>query len=165
MQQLGFNYRMTDFQCALGRSQMAKLDAFLSRRREIAALYGELLADVPGLTLPAVRDHVDHAWHIYPVRVSDPAEAPAEAGVPAGDARCRRAVFDRLRDRGILAQVHYIPVHLHPYYRRRFGTGPGDLPVAEAYYAGALTLPLFPKMTDADVERVAGTLRECLDGV
>jgi perosamine synthetase len=165
MQELGFNYRITDFQCALGRSQMAKLDGFLARRREIAALYGELLADVPGLTLPAVRDRVDHAWHIYPVRVSDPAGAPTGVGVPAGDAKRRRAVFDRLRDRGILTQVHYIPVHLHPYYRRLLGTGPGDFPVAEAYYAGALTLPLFPKMTDADVERVAGTLGECLDDV
>lgn len=166
MQELGFNYRITDFQCALGRSQLAKLDWFSARRREIAVRYAVLLAGVPGLTLPTARDYVEHAWHIYPVRVSAPGAAPPSAGgIPPSDPTRRRAVFDALHERGVLAQVHYIPVHLHPYYRRRFGTGPGDFPVAEAYYAGALTLPLFPKMTDADVERVAGTLGECLDGV
>ncbi len=142
MQDLGYNYRLTDFQCALGLSQLARLPAWLARRREIAAAYTSTLSRFSWVRPVAVRPDVEHAWHLYPVRV----------------ARGRSEVFAALRQAGIGVNVHYVPVHLHPYYRRRFGTGPGLCPVAEAAYQELLSLPIFPAMTDADVERVLETL-------
>jgi perosamine synthetase len=140
MQDLGYNYRLSDFQCALGLSQLTRLPARLARRREIAAAYDRALANVPWVRPVAVRAGVEHAWHLYPVRV-------------AGD---RDEVFGELRAAGIGVNVHYIPVHLHPYYRRQFGTGPGLCPAAEAAYAELLSLPIFPAMTDDEVATVAG---------
>lgn len=148
MQELGYNYRITDIQCALGSSQLDKADAFLARRREIAAAYAELLADVPGLRLPAERDYVSSSWHIHVVELEDPSR--------------RKAVFEDLLAAGLGVQVHYLPVHLHPYYARRFGHRLGDLPVAESYYRRAITIPLFPSMTDEEVEAVAAKVREAL---
>ncbi len=143
MQELGFNHRLNDMQAALGASQLTRLDAFIARRRAIAAHYLQALADVGGLTLPTVRPGVISGWHLFVVRV-----APA----------LRRGFFDRLRTLGLGVQVHYIPVHLQPYYRR-FGLGPGDFPVAEAFYAGAVSLPIFPRMTDEQVESVVDRVR------
>ncbi|HEY4347350.1 MAG TPA: UDP-4-amino-4,6-dideoxy-N-acetyl-beta-L-altrosamine transaminase, partial [Gaiellaceae bacterium] len=115
MTELGFNYRLTDFQCALGTSQLRKLPGFVERRRELAAQYDAALASAPGVEPLATRPGVDHAYHLYVVRV---------------DRRDR--VFRLLRDAGIGANVHYVPVHLHPFYRERFGTGVGLCPSAEA---------------------------------
>ncbi len=143
MTELGCNYRLTDFQCALGLSQLHKLETWLVRRREIAGQYDRAFADVAGVRPLAVREDVAHARHLYVVRL-DQAWPPVD----------RAAVFEALRARGIGVGVHYIPVHLHPFYRRRFGTGPGMCPVAEAAYEEILSLPVFPAMTDADVSRV-----------
>lgn len=150
LQELGFNYRITDIQCALGLSQLGKLDQFLARRAEIAALYRRLLGGVDGLTLPCERDYVRHAWHIFPVRLTDT------------DTAKRKRIFERLRGQGIGVQVHYIPVHLQPLYRQRFSHAPGDFPNAERYYAETVTIPLFPKMRDEDAERVADALANAL---
>jgi perosamine synthetase len=147
MQELGFNYRLTDFACALGMSQLSRLDAFVARRREIVARYREAFAGMSNLELPTEREGCLSSWHIFPVRVPAPARA---------------RIFAALRDAGIGVNVHYIPVHLHPYYRRAFGHRPGEFPVAEAYYAGAITLPLFPRMTDDEVALVAGAVGEAL---
>jgi perosamine synthetase len=141
MVELGFNYRLTDFQCALGQSQLRKLPAFIERRQEIARLYDAAFARVPGIGRLAVRPDVSHAYHLYVVRVAD-----------------RDRVYGLLRDAGIGANVHYIPVHLHPYYRERFGTGEGLCPVAEAAYAEILSLPVFPQMCDEDVTFVVEAL-------
>lgn len=150
MQELGFNHRLNDMQAALGASQLRRLDAFIARRRAIAAHYLQALAEVPGLTLPTVRPGAESGWHLFVVRVA---------------AELRRAFFDRLRALDLGVQVHYIPVHLQPYYRR-FGLGPGDFPIAEAFYAGAVSLPIFPRMTDGQVEsvvdRVGQAARELL---
>lgn len=143
MQELGFNHRLNDMQAALGASQLTRLDVFMARRRAIAAHYLQALADVPGLTLPTVRPGVESGWHLFVVRVA---------------AAVRRAFFERLRDLGLGVQVHYIPVHLQPYYRR-FGLAPGDFPIAEAFYAGAVSLPIFPRMSDAEVESVVDRVR------
>lgn len=140
---LGFNYRLTDIQAALGLSQFAKLAQFLEQRRQQAARYRLLLADLP-LSLPPEDDM--SAWHLYVVRV---------------DAARRRAVFDGLRAAGIQANVHYQPVHLQPDYRP-FGFKEGDFPAAESYAQEALTLPLFPAMTMAEQDFVAATLRSLL---
>lgn len=149
MELLGFNYRLTDIQCALGFSQLKKLDAFISRRRAIARSYTEALKDIDGLELPTVRPYVEPAWHLYVVRVPE--------------ARFRSPFFRRLRQLGVGVQVHYIPVYWHPYYHD-LGFRRGLCPRAEDFYARAVTLPIFPKMTDADVafviDRVTQAARE-----
>ena len=140
MATLGFNYRLTDIACALGLSQLPRLSANLARRRAIAARYGKALATVPSLTLPIVAADVTSAWHLYPVRV---------------DASIDRAeVFNALRAEGLGVNVHYIPVHLHPYYRSRFGYRGGEFPIAETASGRLISLPMFHGMTDEDVDDV-----------
>lgn len=146
MQELGWNYRMTDVAAALGLSQLGRLDAALDRRREIVAAYHEAFAGLDWLTSPGLRTAADAAttsWHLHVVEIDF-----------AGLGLSRTAVMETLREADVGTQVHYIPVHLQPWYRETFGYGPGKCPVAEAYYERALTLPLFPAMTDADVECV-----------
>lgn len=142
--ELGFNYRMTDIQAALGATQLAKLDEFIARRREIADFYDHALADLPGLALPARQPGACSSWHLYVVRTPR-----------------RDAVFARLRAAGIGVQVHYTPVHCQPYYRR-LGFAPGQFPTAEAHGAEALTLPLFPALSGADQSRVVEAVRQAL---
>ncbi len=142
--ELGYNYRMTDMQAALGLSQMSRLESFAKRRRELADLYDEKLACLPVKALARDTRGIS-GWHLYMIRV---------------DAGKRRAVFESLRAQGIGVNVHYIPVHLQPDYER-LGFRAGHCPEAERYYAEAITLPLFPAMTDADVSRVADALSRC----
>jgi perosamine synthetase len=149
---LGFNYRITDLQCALGSSQLRKLDGWLTRRRSLAARYRTALAAVPGVAVPSIRPDVEHAWHIFVVRLTEAAGAT------------RDEVVARLRAAGIGATVHYPLVHLHPYYRKTFGYGEGLCPVAERIQPRLLTLPLFPAMSDGDVDRVVDALRRALGG-
>jgi perosamine synthetase len=139
MEELGYNYRLSDVQCALGTSQLRKLPGWIARRREIAAAYAAALPWKP----LAVRPDVSHAWHLYVVQIP-------------GD---RAAAFRALRNAGIGVNVHYVPVHLHPFYRRRFGTGPGLCPVAEQAYDRLLSLPMYPSMRDSDVEAVIAAVR------
>ncbi|BAH77519.1 UDP-4-amino-4,6-dideoxy-N-acetyl-beta-L-altrosamine transaminase [Solidesulfovibrio magneticus] len=144
MTMLGFNYRLSDMACALGESQLARLPGWLETRRELAGLYDRLLAGTPARPLETAADR-EHARHLYVVRVPR-----------------RDAVFRAMRAQGIGVNVHYLPVHLHPYYRERFGLGPGLCPVAEAAAEEILTLPLFPAMTPDDVRRVADALARAL---
>ncbi len=140
MTTLVFNYRLTDIACALGLAQLPRLSANLARRRAIAVRYGKALATVPSLTLPIVAADVTSAWHLYPVRV---------------DASIDRAeVFNALRAEGLGVNVHYIPVHLHPYYRSRFGYRGGEFPIAETASGRLISLPMFHGMTDEDVDDV-----------
>ena len=145
---LGFNYRLTDVHAALGLSQLNRLPKFIERRREIAAHYLESLSALGGLRLPRVRGGVGPGWHLFAVRVKDPAD--------------RRGLFDRLRAAGLGVQVHYIPVYWHPFYER-LGYVRGACPVAEGFYAAVISLPVFPRMTDEDaqavVERVIDAIR------
>jgi perosamine synthetase len=150
MQELGFNYRITDIQCALGLSQLERLDAWVERRNEVAERYRDLLADEQRVELPPAAGEGDlHGYHLFVIRVREGAEK-------------RLRVFSGLRDAGIGVQVHYIPVYRMPYYRDTLGYPQDDWPATEEYYAGAISLPIFPAMTDGDVERVAGELRELL---
>jgi UDP-4-amino-4,6-dideoxy-N-acetyl-beta-L-altrosamine transaminase len=145
--ELGFNYRMTDMQAALGASQMTKLEAFAARRREIADLYDRELAGLP--LRPLARDPRGiSGWHLYMIRLN-----LKEIGVS------RREVFDSLRAQGLGVNVHYIPVHLQPDYQK-LGFSAGMYPEAERYYEEAITLPMFPAMTDADVRRVREALAQ-----
>lgn len=143
MQDLGYNYRITDIQAALGISQLAKLPNSLKRRRKIAAYYDEHFAGTQVRPLH-VRNNVEHAYHLYVVRVAN-----------------RDEVFTGLREAGILAQVHYIPVHLHPYYQSNLGTAKGDCPVAEAAYEEIISIPMFPDLTDDELDYVVKKVLEC----
>ncbi|WP_114394013.1 UDP-4-amino-4,6-dideoxy-N-acetyl-beta-L-altrosamine transaminase [Oleisolibacter albus] len=144
----GFNYRATDIQCALGLSQLAKIDRFLARRQALVDLYDRLLAPLAPVVAPIRRiPGCRPGWHLYVVHIDF-----AALGLD------RDAVMRRLRTAGIGTQVHYLPVHRQPYYRQRY---PGTvLPGADAYYARCLSLPLFPAMTDGDAERVAAALAD-----
>jgi dTDP-4-amino-4,6-dideoxygalactose transaminase len=142
---LGYNYRMTELQAALGLSQLARLDAFVARRRELAARYDRMLGNLP-LQRPAPAADVDSAWHLYVVRVA---------------AGRHLQVFSALRADGIGVNLHYIPVHTQPYYRA-MGFAPGQFPQAEAYYAEAISIPLYAGLTDADQDRVGAALRRAL---
>lgn len=151
MQELGYNYRLTDLQCALGLSQLDRLDVSLARRREIVAAYNAAFAGFAWLRAPGLRTPADAAttsWHLYTVQIDFPA-----LGKP------RTQVMTELREVGVGTQVHYIPVHLQPWYRRTYGYGPGKCPVAEAVYERTLSLPLFPAMADADVAHVVQSVK------
>lgn len=146
---LGYNYRLTDIQAALGSSQMARLDAFVARRAALAERYRELLAGLP-LQLPCEASDSRSAWHLFVVRLDT-----EKIG------KSRREVFDALRAAGIGVNVHYIPVHTQPHYRR-LGFRPGDFPEAEAYYREAISLPLYPTLSEEQQDYVVEKLRETL---
>ena len=145
--ELGFNYRMTDIQAALGASQLGRLDQFIARRRALVQRYSQLLAGLP-IRLPIERAGRKSAWHLYAINL--------EGG------KSRRAVYDAMRAHGVAVNVHYLPVYLLPYYRA-LGFREGHCPAAEAYYQAALTLPLFPALADAEQDKVAYALRQALD--
>lgn len=145
--ELGFNYRMTDIQAALGLSQLSRLDAFVARRQQLAEFYRQNLAGLPVTWQNQPRDCYS-ALHLFVIRL------------PLGDWRkSHREVFCRLRDAGIGVNLHYIPVHLQPYYQQR-GFKQGDFPQAERYYVEALTLPLYPDLSESQQMRVVAALRD-----
>jgi len=140
---LGLNYRLPDVLCALGLSQLRKLGAFLARRGEIARRYNAALAGVAGLEVPHVEPHVEPGWHLYVIRVIE--------------ARRREALFESLRHEGLGVQLHYTPAHLHPLFED-LGYRAGSCPRAEGFAARAVSIPIFPRMTDDDVARVIDTV-------
>jgi UDP-4-amino-4,6-dideoxy-N-acetyl-beta-L-altrosamine transaminase len=141
MQSVGFNYRMTDIQAALGLSQMNKLEGFVKRRREIADLYNDLFEDNPHFDIPVEKDYAFSSYHLYPVRLK------------GGYENKKQAVFSALREKGLGVQVHYIPVYLQPYYRE-LGYMEGICPEAEMFYRKELSIPLYPGMGQKDSDRV-----------
>jgi len=148
MVDLGYNYRMTDLQAALGISQMKKLKRFIERRRELAALYTELLKDVKGVTIPYQSSHSQSGWHLYSIQLDEQAIG-----------KSRKQIFEQMRASNIGVHVHYIPVYWFPYYEQ-LGYMKGICPVAEKWYEGALTLPLYPKMSEQDVHDVVNRLKQ-----
>ena len=145
MQFLGFNYRITDIQCALGLNQMKRLDAFVKTRRKIAAFYKECFKDIKDIECLTERKYAKSSWHIFPVRIK----------------RKRDMVFDGLRRRGIGANLHYIPIYLHPYYRD-LGYKKGICPKAEEYYSQTITLPLYTAMLNSQAKTVVKTVKDLL---
>ncbi|AIQ71330.1 UDP-4-amino-4,6-dideoxy-N-acetyl-beta-L-altrosamine transaminase [Paenibacillus graminis] len=146
MQELGYNYRMTDLQAALGVSQMDKLDDFIARRREIVSMYNERLSNIPGVIIPIQHPKAESSWHLYVIRIE-----------PTCSQGSRREWFEALRAEGIGVNVHYIPVYLQPFYKK-MGYQPGLCENAEHYYETAITLPLFPKMSNSDVDDVVAAI-------
>lgn len=154
MQTLGYNYRITDIQCALGVSQLERLDNFLHRRREIVAKYNQAFANHEFITTPSLRNAADEnitSWHLYTVQIDF-----NKLG------RTRTDVMTSLREKGIGTQVLYIPVHLQPWYRKTFGYRAGKCPIAEDIYRRLLSLPLYPGMTDDDVLTVVECVNKTL---
>jgi dTDP-4-amino-4,6-dideoxygalactose transaminase len=142
---LGYNYRMTELQAALGINQLRSIEDFIARRQEVRERYDAELAGLP-LVLPPADEDGRSALHLYPVQL------------PVGQEHSRAKVFDGLRHRGIGVNVHYIPIHTQPYYRA-LGFQPGDFPLAESYYARALSLPMHAGLTDDEVGRVIAAVR------
>ncbi|MDP4269560.1 MAG: UDP-4-amino-4,6-dideoxy-N-acetyl-beta-L-altrosamine transaminase [Bacteroidota bacterium] len=135
MQELGYNYRITDFQAALGVSQLSRADEGLAKRNQIAEKYDKALVGLP-IKTPKIAEHIYHAFHLYVIQVPD-----------------RLALYNYLRENGIFAQVHYIPVHLMPFYKKQ-GWKKGDFPVMENYYEHCLSLPMFPSLKEEDQDYV-----------
>jgi len=148
MQELGYNYRITDFQCRLGISQLKKLDKFIKRRKKIVKRYNEAFKDIEGIIIPYEKPEVKSAWHIYVIRL----KLDKLRGT-------REEIFEALRRENIGVQVHYIPIYYHPYYQK-LGYEKGLCPRSEKYYKEAITLPLFPKMSDKDVEKVINAVKK-----
>ncbi len=142
MQELGFNYRLTDFQAALANSQLKRLDKNISIRRSIAEKYNDAFSDIEGIRTPEVAPDYFHAYHLYVIEIED-----------------RKGLYDYLVENRIFVQVHYIPVHLQPYYKK-LGWKKGDLPLAEAYYKKCLSLPVYPGLSSKDQEFVIGKVKE-----
>ena len=154
MLDLGFNYRITDIQCALGLSQLKRLDRFIKRRGEIATRYHRALnglRDWVALPFSPPAKSIRHAWHLFPIQLN-------LEKLRVGRAR----IFDALVGENIGVNVHHIPIHLHPYYRRTFGYREGNYPVAERFYQRAITLPLFPSMTSRDLDDVVQGVRKVI---
>jgi UDP-4-amino-4,6-dideoxy-N-acetyl-beta-L-altrosamine transaminase len=148
---LGANYRLTDIHAALALSQLTRIDNFLDRRREIVNAYNEAFASMNTISTPVERPGTLSAWHLYVVEVN--------AGMEK-----RRILFDQLRTNGLGVQIHYIPVHLQPYYRE-MGFSEGDFPVAENYASRAISLPIYPAMTNEDVAQVVKIIKTACDAL
>ena len=151
MVELGYNYRITDLQSALGLNQLRKLSQFLKRRHQIAAIYDETFAKEEWINPLVTKEDVFHAYHLYVVRVDF-----ESAGTSRSDA------FNQLRQKGIGVNVHYLPVYLHPYYQSKFGIQVGLCPIAESITRQILSLPIHPEMGEADAESVVRAVRESI---
>ena len=151
IENLGYNYRLTDFQSALGISQLKKADKFIKRRRQIVEKYNRAFEGIEEIIIPAEEKYAKSAWHIYVVQF-------VLERLKAG----RKEIFETLQKEGIGTQVHYLPVHLHPFYQKNFGYKLGDYPIAERYYERAITLPLYPKMSDKDINEVVKKVRKTI---
>ena len=150
MQLLGYNYRLTDIQCALGISQLKKLDKFIKRRREIVKIYKEAFKGNEFFDLPVEKNYAKSSWHLYPIRLKDKYKNK------------KKAIFHKMRKKGLGIQVHYIPVYWQLYYQQ-LGYKKGLCPNAEKYYEEAITLPLFPKMNNRDVEDVVNAVKKVVE--
>jgi len=139
----GFKYNMTDLEAALGLHQLRKLPAFNRRRRDLARRYDEAFRAHPAIEIPAWRDHTEHVYHLYPIRLRLERLSIDRAGF-----------IEELKAENIGTTVNFIPIHYHPYYRERLGLERGALPVAEAAYERLISLPIYPRMTDADADDV-----------
>lgn len=152
MHEVGFNYRITDFQCALGISQLKKLNKFIKKRREIAQYYDRFFDGRDEFITPCVSKKVKHAYHLYPLQIKFD-----ELNIKKKD------YYNRLKELGVVFQVHYIPVHLQPFYRKNFGFKPGDFPIAEKFYEREVSIPIYPTLTKTDLAKISRSIIKALD--
>ena len=149
MQELGFNYRITDFQSALGSSQLSKLDSFVERRNEIASYYKLQFDSDDRFIIPKVKPNTKHAYHLYPLQIKFDNLKISKI-----------EFFEKMKEKNIILQVHYIPVHLQPYYKDNFGFKEGDYPIAENFYKQEISIPMYPALEDDDLEYIVKTIKE-----
>jgi len=143
MHDVGYNYRITDFQCALGSSQLKKLDQFVQKRRKIANIYDKSFSIVDNLKIPKANNSAKHAYHLYPLQIDfDKLKIT------------KSEFFKKMKESGINLQVHYIPVHLQPFYQKNYGFNTGDYPLSESFYRNEVSLPIYPIISNDDIEMV-----------
>ena len=151
MHEVGFNYRITDFQCALGSSQVKKLDYFVEKRREIAKKYDEAFSCINNFTIPQTNSSIDHAYHIYSLQI-DFNELDLT----------KVKLFEKMKQSGIKLQVHYIPVHMQPFYQKNYGFNTGDFSVSENFYRNEVSLPIYPDLSTDDISSVVNNILEII---
>ena len=147
MHEVGFNYRITDFQCALGSSQVKKLDYFVEKRREIAKKYDEAFSCINNFTIPQTNSSIDHSYHIYSLQINF-----NELDLT------KVKLFEKIKQSGIKLQVHYIPVHLQPFYLKNYGFNTGDYPISESYYTNEVSLPIYPDLSTVEASLVVNNI-------
>lgn len=152
MHEVGFNYRITDFQCALGISQLKKLDFFVEKRRKIAKYYDDFFSKDDRFIIPHISENVKHAYHLYPLQIKFD-----ELKISKKD------FFLIMKEKNILLQVHYVPVHLQPFYRKNFGFKEGDFPVAEKFYRNEISIPIYPSLNEEDINYISQTIKHQLN--
>lgn len=152
MHEPGFNYRITDFQCALGLNQLKKLTGFLKKRRAIAKYYDKVFGRDERFIIPHVAQEARHAYHLYPLQIKFD-----ELKIS------KKTYFEKLKQKGIGCQVHYVPVHLQPFYRKNYRFKPNDFPVAEKFYERELSIPMYPSLTEKDLAYISKTIIETLN--
>ena len=143
MHEIGYNYRITDFQCALGSNQLDKLDRFVHERREISKRYNESFSAIDILTIPKINSSIKHSYHLYPLQIDFDKLS-----------LLKPQFFEKMKQAGINSQVHYVPVHLQPFYKKKYGFSTGDYPIAETFYNNTVSMPVYPSLNDADVYKV-----------
>ncbi|MFZ6032413.1 MAG: UDP-4-amino-4,6-dideoxy-N-acetyl-beta-L-altrosamine transaminase [Melioribacter sp.] len=154
MHDVGFNYRITDFQCALGISQLKKLDSFITERRKIAGYYDKFFENDDRFIIPKVNENSKHAYHLYSLQIKFD-----ELGIS------KKEFFDKMKEKNIFLQVHYIPVHLQPFYRKKFGFKEGDFPIAEIFYKREVSIPIYPGLNEEDLEYIIESIVGALDSM
>ncbi|MFZ5946553.1 MAG: UDP-4-amino-4,6-dideoxy-N-acetyl-beta-L-altrosamine transaminase [Stygiobacter sp.] len=152
MHEVGFNYRITDFQCALGINQLKRLKKFIASRRKVAEYYDSFFKNDDRVVTPFVSKNVKHAFHLYPLQIKfDKLKID------------KKEFYFRLKENGVVFQVHYIPVHLQPFYRKKFGFKAGDFPVAEKFYESEISIPIYPTLTKKDLKFITNAIKKTLD--
>ncbi len=149
MHEIGFNYRITDFQCILGMNQLKKLDRFVEKRRRIARYYDNVFGNDERFITPDPGGNASHAYHIYPLQIRFETISIT-----------KKELFQKLRSKEIFCQVHYIPMHFQPYYRKTYGYRPGDFPIAETFYSREISIPMHPQLESGDLEYIVETVKK-----
>ena len=152
MENLGFNYRITDIQCAIGISQLERLESFIKKRQKIAKIYNEHFNQIDYLSTPSINYDISHAYHLYPIQIHfDKIDMD------------KNTLFKLMKNKNILLQVHYIPVHTQPFYKNKYGFKVGQFEIAESFYKYEVSLPIYPDLSEQDLNKVINELNQSIN--